>query len=303
MDGAGTCRRFCFHCCCCSTEWLQWDESTAVDWNNPGSKGQAGKEGPGHGAAQDRDSKQEPGWLWPPCVSGHREWRCQWQKHFHDLLHSAQAQTISHHAPAWLLGQQGEPLCSPGALLAAAPWGSGIATSGCATTSLGVARASTGRGGTAQGRLRRQLGLSRHRKNGRKRGCTWVGMQRPHLELWQEPFALRTGSVPSLHPLLPCNPSRPAAHTKAAPPSSNHQLMRQGDGWSENTMEASTRVIKPLFRAPSPSWPQLMALFLIPQGRAHLAVPAGLPRLPCSHLPFKPITIEKLKKKEYKNIK
>lgn len=45
---------------------LQWDESTAMNWkgNNSGPKGQVGKEGPGHGAAWDRDSKQEPGWLW-----------------------------------------------------------------------------------------------------------------------------------------------------------------------------------------------------------------------------------------------
>lgn len=51
MDGAGTCKRLCFHCCCCSTEWLQRDEPTAEDWkgNNPGSKGQVGKEGPGMG--------------------------------------------------------------------------------------------------------------------------------------------------------------------------------------------------------------------------------------------------------------
>lgn len=66
--------------------------------------------------------------------SGHKEWSCQQEKRFHDLLHSAQleagcprqagskgcqAQTISHHAPAWVLGaawQQGEPLCSPGIL-------------------------------------------------------------------------------------------------------------------------------------------------------------------------------------------
>lgn len=60
MDGAGTCRRLCFHCWCCSTEWLQWGDSTAVNWkgNNPGSKGQLGKEGPRHGAAWDRDSEQ-----------------------------------------------------------------------------------------------------------------------------------------------------------------------------------------------------------------------------------------------------
>lgn len=94
MEGAGTCKRLCFHCCCCSTGWLQWDESTAMDWkgNNPGPKGQVGKEGPRHGAAWDRDSEQEPGWLWPPCISGHKEWSCQREKHFHDLLHSAQLQ-------------------------------------------------------------------------------------------------------------------------------------------------------------------------------------------------------------------
>lgn len=134
MDGAGTCKRLCFHCCCCSTEWLQWDESTAVDWkgNNPGSMGQVGKEGPGHGAVQDRDSEQEPGWLWPPCVSGHQEWSFQWQKCFHDLLHSAQleaecprqagskrcqAQTISHTMPQpgfWEQHGKSAPLASWG---------------------------------------------------------------------------------------------------------------------------------------------------------------------------------------------
>lgn len=79
-------------------------------------------------------TQQEPGWLWPPCVSGRKEWSCQQQKCFHDLLHSAQleagcprqagskrcqAQTISHHAPARVLGaawQQGEALHSPGIL-------------------------------------------------------------------------------------------------------------------------------------------------------------------------------------------
>lgn len=33
--------------------------------------------------------------------------------------------------------------------------------------------------------------------------------------------------------------------TQKQPRSSSHQLTRQGDGWSENTMEASTRVINP----------------------------------------------------------
>lgn len=62
----GHARGFAFTACCCSTEWLQQDEPTAEDWkgNNPGSKGHVGKEGPGHGAAWDRNSEQEPGWLW-----------------------------------------------------------------------------------------------------------------------------------------------------------------------------------------------------------------------------------------------
>lgn len=47
-------------------------------------------------------------------------------------------------------------------------------------------------------------------------------------------FILSTAAHPGLQ-LLP---------TQKQPHSSNHQLMRQGDGQSENTMEASTRVIK-----------------------------------------------------------
>lgn len=62
--------------------------------------------------------------------SGHKEWSCQWEKCFHDLLDSAQleaecprqagskccqAQTISHHAPAWVWGAAGQ-LCFPGIL-------------------------------------------------------------------------------------------------------------------------------------------------------------------------------------------
>lgn len=119
MEGAGTCKRLCFHCCCCSTGWLQWDESTAMDWkgNNPGPKRQVGKEGPRHGAAWDRDSEQEPGWLWPPCISGHKEWSCQWEKHFHDLLscklsapgrqgaNAAKPKPSPNHALAWVLGE------------------------------------------------------------------------------------------------------------------------------------------------------------------------------------------------------
>lgn len=75
-----------------------------------------------------------------------------------------------------------------------------------------------GEGGTAQGWLRRQLGLSRHRKNRRKRGCTWVRIKRPHLELWHEPFAVRTGSFPSFHPLLPIQACSSSPHKSSLTP-------------------------------------------------------------------------------------
>lgn len=151
----------------------------AVGWkeNNPGPKGQVGKEGPGHWAARDRDSEQ---WLWPLWVSGHKEWSWQQEKRFHDLLHPAQleaegprqagskrcqAQTITHHAQPGFLGtawQQGESLCSPGILGHCQQWplsgGAWLTPAGkwhCQVWMChhepGNCRASAGRGGHSSG--------------------------------------------------------------------------------------------------------------------------------------------------------
>lgn len=67
--------------------------------------------------------------------AGHKEWSCKWEKPFHGILGHCQQQPLS--VGAWLTLQP--------------HWGSGSATLGCATMCLGIARASTGRGGHSSG--------------------------------------------------------------------------------------------------------------------------------------------------------
>lgn len=107
-----------------------------MDWkgNNPGPKGQVRKEGPGHGAAWDRDSEQEPGWLWVITVTlgtkggaagRNASMTCSTQPSW--KLNAPGRQGANTAKPklspttpqpgfwgtAW---EQGEPLCSPGIL-------------------------------------------------------------------------------------------------------------------------------------------------------------------------------------------
>lgn len=108
---------------------------------------------------------------------------------------------------------QQQPLSTGAWLMPAAPGGK----QHCHVWGLPGVSTALGTGAQLRGWLRRQIGRSRHRKK-KKRGCRWVRMQRPYLELWQEPFALRAGSFPSFHPLLSHDQPRSAAppHARAA---------------------------------------------------------------------------------------
>lgn len=176
--------------------------------------------------------------------------------------------------------------------------------------SLGTARASAARGGHSSGMAEKAAWPQQAQKEGKEEGLQMGEDEETTPGALARAFCSKNRAH-FLHFIHCCRyPVLQLLPTQKQPHSSNQQLMSQGDGWSENTSEA-VRVCQhksnknPSLGLHPPPQTQVMALFLIPRGRAHpVKSPTGLPRLPWNHLPFKPITIEKLKKKrKYKNIK
>lgn len=144
--------------------------------------------------------------------------------------------------------------------------------------SLGTARASAARGGHSSGVAEKAAWPQQARKEGKEEGLqmgegaetTPGALARAFCSKNRARFLRFMHRCPVTQPGLQLLP------TQKQPHSSNQQLMRQGDGWSENTIEAVQVCQHKSNKNPSlglhpPPQTQLMAPFLIPRGCAHPA--------------------------------